>query len=75
MKYLSVGHKVLVHIPEKDRSAHSSVAKYHGQEMTVANRKTIGRAGSDYVYYELVDAVSEPWGIPFSFIKEWLVQL
>lgn len=72
MKYMSVGHKVLVHIPEEDQAAHSAVAKYHGQEMKIADRKCVRH--SNNVYYTLVGAESE-YGIPLSFIREWLIPL
>lgn len=75
MKYLNVGHKVLVHIPESDREAHAPIMKYHGKEMIVAARKSLGHFKTTYVYYELVGAESDHWGIPYGFIREWLIQV
>lgn len=75
MRYLSVGHKVLVHIPEKEKEAHAPIMKYQDKEMIVANRKSLGHAKTTYVYYELVDAKSEHWEIPYGFIREWLIQI
>lgn len=72
MKYMSVGDKVLVHIPEEDRVHHSCLMKYHGQEMKIADRKSLKRTTA--VYYKLVGAESE-YGIPYCFIREWLIQL
>lgn len=72
MNYMSIGHKVLVHLPTEVRKQ-QPIGKYHGQEMVITNRVTVGHP--NHVYYELGGAVSEPWGIPFAFIKEWLVQL
>lgn len=72
MKYLSVGHKVLVHIPEAERRTQAFLTKYHEQEMTVANRVTRGK--HRVPYYELVGAESE-YGIPYAFLKAWLIEL
>lgn len=75
-KYLSVGDKVLVHIPLEDRVSHRAVAKFHGQELKVTFRKHIGRGRYNYtyVYYQLAGAESD-YGIPYSFVREWLVPL
>ena len=70
MKYMSIGDRVLVHIPEEDRVNHRCLMKYHGQEMKIADRKGIKTTA----YYKLVGAESE-YGIPYCFIKEWLIQL
>ena len=72
MKYMSIGDRVMVSIPLNERKAHSPIAKYHGQEMKIADRIT--RLNGQKVYYELVGAESE-YGIPYAFIKEWLIQL
>ena len=69
MKYMSIGHKVLVCIPQFERGR-NLVAQYNGQTMTIANRVSVGKD----VYYELVGAESE-FGVPFGFLKEWLIAL
>lgn len=73
MKYMSVGHKVLVMIPDEDKQTHAAVVKYHGQEMKIADRKAINKR-DNYVYYKLVGAESD-YGIPYSFIRDWLIPL
>ena len=70
MKYLSIGHEVTVNIPLSERTTHKEVAKYQGQKMKIADRKSY-RHGTQ-VYYELVGAESE-YGIPYGFAREWLV--
>ena len=70
MRYLSIGHKVIVNIPVADRQAQKAIAKYHEQEMIVANRVAVGRLRDPYD--ELVGAASE-WGIPYAFVKDWLI--
>lgn len=72
MRYLSIGHKVMVHIPAAERQTQSAIAKYHEQEMVVANRVAVGKLREPY--YELVGAKSE-WGIPYAFVKDWLIPL
>lgn len=72
MKYMSIGDKVLVSIPANEQRVHTPIAKYHGQEMQIANRVT--RSNGLKVYYELVGAESQ-YGIPYGFVKEWLIQL
>lgn len=72
MNYMSVGQKVIVHIPPEDRMANKSLMQYHGQEMTIAKR--VARMKKQKVYYELVGAESE-YGIPYGFIKDWLIPL
>lgn len=72
MNYMSIGHEVMVHIPESERKDCNPLAKYHGQKMKIADRK-VGYRGKG-VYYELVGAESE-YGIPYGFIKEWLIQV
>ena len=72
MEYMSVGHKVMVAIPAEDRKTFAPQAQYHGQELKISNRVKIGK--TDKVYYELVGAESK-YGIPYAFIREWLIQL
>lgn len=72
MNYMSIGDKVIVHIPPEDRAASKALMKYHGQEMTIAKR--VARVKKQKVYYELVGAESE-YGIPYGFIKDWLIPL
>ena len=74
MRYMSVGDKVLVHIPAEDRINHRCLMQYHEQTMKIADRRSIRRSKNNYVYYELVGAESK-YGIPYGFIKEWLIQL
>lgn len=69
MKYMSIGHKVLVSIPQFEQGR-NLVAKYHGQTLRIANRVAVGKD----VYYELIGAESE-YGIPYGFLKEWLIAL
>ena len=69
MKYMSIGHKVIVHIPQSERTAHAPLVKYHEQEMRIANRVTVSQ---NYVYYELLGAESD-FGIPYAFVREWLI--
>lgn len=72
MTYMSIGTKVLVHIPDDDKSVHREVARYHGQEMKIANRVSLRKGTA--IYYELVGAESQ-YGVPYGFVKEWLIQL
>ena len=69
MKYLSIGHDVTVNIPLSERTG-NPVAKYHGKKMKIADRKSFLRGLK--VYYELVGAESEK-GVPYGFVREWLV--
>lgn len=68
MKYLSIGHEVIVSIPPNERKT-NLVGKYDGMIMKIADRRTFPR--SDKTYYELVGAVSD-YGVPYGFIREWL---
>ena len=72
MKYLNVGDKVLVAIPKEDRASHLAVMKYNGKTMTISRRKPCGKLRVPY--YELKGAKSD-LGIPYAFVKEWLVEL
>lgn len=72
MEYMSIGHKVMVVIPAEDRKSFAPQAQYHGQEMKIANRVKVKH--SENVYYELVGAESK-YGIPYAFLREWLIQL
>lgn len=66
------GDKVIVNVPLHEQKVHSSAAKYNGQEMTITRR--VARLNGQTVYYELKGAESE-YGIPFSFAKDWLIQI
>ena len=70
MKHLRIGTPVIVYIPIKDRAAHAPIVKYHGEEMLIANRK--GADKVDHAYYELLGAESD-FGIPYAFVREWLI--
>lgn len=72
MKYLNVGDKVLVAIPSEDRGTHFQLLKYNNKQMIITRRKPVGRLRTPY--YELEGAKSEH-GIPYAFVKEWLVEL
>ena len=66
------GDTVLVNIPLHEQKVHAIVAKYNGQKMTISRR--VSRLNGQTVYYELKEAQSE-YGIPYSFAKDWLIQL
>lgn len=72
MKYLNVGDKVLVVIPLEERGTHLPIIKYNNREMIITRRKPIGRLRTPY--YELEGAKSE-YGIPYAFVKDWLIAL
>lgn len=71
MRYMSIGHKVIVNIPKEDKTNFPMLMKYQGQEMVIANRVSLKHATD--VYYELVGAESE-YGIPYGFVRQWLQQ-
>ena len=73
MKYLSVGDRVLVHIPAEYREYHKPIAPYHGTQGVISRRKVFKHSG--YVYYELDGVKSDHWNIPFAFVGDWLNKL
>lgn len=72
MNYLNVGDKVLVFVPPEDRAVHAIAARYNEQKMAVSRRVPVGR--HRVPYYELKGAESE-FGVPYGFVKDWLVEL
>ena len=69
---LKKGDKVVVNVPLHEQKTHALAAKYNGREMKIARR--VAYFSGTRVYYELVGAESE-YGIPYSFAKDWLIQL
>lgn len=69
MKYMSIGHLVIVSIPPEDLP-NNPVARFNGEKMRIANRVQPKRATQPY--YELVGAESR-YGVPYAFIREWII--
>ena len=72
MKYLNVGDKVEVRIPQKDKADNPMLMQYNGQIMRITRRQPCGCALIPY--YELEGAVS-PKGKPYAFVKEWIIEV
>lgn len=66
-----VGDEVLVSLPS-DEMIPENMSKYHGAIATVDKIRKIKRANITETYYELSGAVSDK-GIPYGFMKEWLL--
>ena len=71
-KYLNVGNECVVRIPKEDAVNFGMLNKYDGEIMKVSRKKPLGSANTPY--FELDGAVSDK-GIPYAFIREWLIAL
>lgn len=76
MNYIKVGDDVLVTLPHKSEYLEirvDNLRKFDGKMMKV--KKKVKYKTNTQAYYELEGAVSEGYGIPFSFLHEWLIKL
>lgn len=69
-KYLNVGAECVVNVPKFEAESYAILGKYNGKLMTVVKKVPLGRNGIPY--FELKDAVSDK-GIPYAFVREWLI--
>lgn len=76
LNYIKVGDDVLVTLPHQSEYLEirvDNLRPFDGKMMKV--KKKVKYKTNTQAYYELEGAVSEGYGIPFSFLHEWLIKL
>lgn len=76
MNYIKVGDEVLVALPHQSEYLEirvDNLRQFDHKAMRVA--KKVKYKTNTQAYYELEGAVSEGYGVPFSFLHEWLIKL
>lgn len=68
-KYLNVGTDCVVNVPKMDFENYAILGKYNGKAMKVTKKVLLGNG---LPYFELEGAVSDK-GIPYAFVREWLI--
>lgn len=68
-KYLNVGAECVVNVPKIDEN-YAVLGKFNGKAFTVVKKVPLGR--NAVPYFELKGAVSDK-GIPYAFVREWLI--
>lgn len=68
---LKKGDRVLISLPPSEHTLQGSALwHFEGMEATISRIKSV----KSYTYYELDGAVSG-YGIPFGFVKDWLIKV
>lgn len=76
LNYIKVGDDVLVTLPHQSEYLEirvDNLRQFDGKMMKV--KKKVKYKTNTQAYYELEGAVSEGYGIPYSFLHEWLIKL